>query len=216
MRPALFLYKGIVKADADHNLCLQHFRSISESNSQKEKFNMTARLVDANNSRLTDAMFAAAYRMTIPTLADAKHVTVRACSARLSELSANATDISDVVELGTAKDGKVRAVAAPVNVHVDDGAEVIADDTFTKTVVSFEVNGHSEVQIVNLALSVSEQKAIQDAADAAAKVQADADKVALDAKLAAAKKEGAEEAMLAKAKAEGAASVGEPATDKVQ
>lgn len=168
---------------------------------------MTARLVDAANTRLTDAMFAAAYRMTIPLLADAKHVTVRACSARLSELSSSATDISDVVELGTAKDGKVRVVAVPVSVHVDDGAAVIQDDTFDKHTVSFEVNGIPEVQIVNLAITVTEAKAEQAAAEKQAKLVADNADKALQAQIEKAKEEGRKEALLAQAKAEGAASV---------
>ena len=35
-RPALFRYRGVIKADADHDICQQCFRSISESNRQKE------------------------------------------------------------------------------------------------------------------------------------------------------------------------------------
>ena len=173
---------------------------------------MTARIVDAAGARLSDAMFAVAYRMTIPVLADAKHVTVRACSARLQELSQNASDISDVVELGTAKDGKVRVVAVPVSVHVDDGAAVIQDDDSNPQVVSFEVNGIPEVQIVNLKVSPTKvaaeakAKADQDAKDKLA-AQAEADKILAD-KLEAARQQGREEALLAKAKAEGAASVG--------
>lgn len=175
---------------------------------------MTARLVDGNNQKLSDAMFAAAYRMTIPLLADAKHVTVRACSARLSELSADALDISDVVEMGSAKDGKVRVVAVPVNVHVDDGAAVISDDTFDKHTVSFEVNGIPEVQIVNLRLSMTEQAA-EDKAKAAADAQVkQADNSAFDKDLAAAKETGRRNALLAKAEAEGAASVEAPKGNK--
>ena len=35
-RPAIFKYKGRIKADADHHVCLKCFRSMSESNFQKE------------------------------------------------------------------------------------------------------------------------------------------------------------------------------------
>lgn len=175
---------------------------------------MTARLVDGNNQKLSDAMFAAAYRMTIPVLADAKHVTVRACSARLSELSADALDISDVVEIGTAKDGKTRVVAVPVNVHVDDGAAVISDGSFDKHIVSFEVNGIPEVQIVNLRLSTTEQAAEDRAkASEAAKAKQD-DNSAFDKDLEAAREAGRKKAMLAKAEAEGAASVEAPKGNK--
>lgn len=164
---------------------------------------------DALNSKLSDAMFAEAYRATIPVLADATHVTVRACSARLAELSQNATDVSDVVELGMSseKTPKLRVIAVPVDVHVDSGAAVIQDDSFDKHVVSFEVNGAPVVQIVNLALSATEMKAEQAMKDAADKVAADAAKVSLDAKLAAAREQGKEEALLEQAKQQGAASV---------
>ena len=168
------------------------------------------KVFDATGQRLTDALFATAYRATIPLLADAKHVTVRACSARLSELSQNAQDISDVVELGTAKDGKVRVVAVPVSVHVDDGAAVIADDAFTKTVVSFEVNGIPEVQIINLKLSTTEQAEIDKAAAAAAAKEKKDAEDALAAKIAAAREQGKEDALLEQAKKEGAASVQKP------
>lgn len=163
--------------------------------------------LDAAGTRLTDALFAEAYRATIPVLADAKHVTVRACEARLQELSATALDISDVVELGTAKDGKVRVVAVPVSVHVDDGAEVVPDNSFDATVVSFEINGRPELQIVNLKLSTSEQAAL-DRVAAAQKAKEDASaKTDFDKQLEAAKEEGRKEALLAQAKAQGAASV---------
>ena len=174
--------------------------------------------LDMAGARLTDAVFAEAYRATIPILADAKHVTVRACSARLEELSATALDVSEVVELGTAKDGKVRVVAVPVSVHVDDGAEVVQDDKFDPTVVSFEINGRPELQIINLKLSTTEQAAI-DRAAAAQKAKEDANaKTDFDKQLEAAKEEGRKEALLAQAKAEGAASVAqteEPAKPKV-
>lgn len=175
------------------------------------------KLFDAGNSRLSDAMFAEAYRATIPTLADATHVTVRACSARLAELSQNAQDISDVVELGEVIEKlngqevkRMRVVAVPVDVHVANGAAVIADESFDKHVVSFEVNGAPVVQIVNLALSTMEQRAEQAAKDAADKIAADAAKVSLDAKLSAAREQGKEEALLERAKKEGAASVQKP------
>lgn len=173
---------------------------------------------DAANTKLSDGLFAEAYRATIPTLADATHVTVRACSARFAELSSTATDISDVVELGTAKDGKVRVVAVPVDVHVDSGAAVIQDDTFDKRVVSFEVNGTPQVQIVNLALSLTEAKAEQAAKDAQAATVASSADAAFQKQLADAKEEGRKAALLEQAKQAGAATVAQtPApTGKVQ
>lgn len=175
------------------------------------------KLFDAGNSRLSDAMFAEAYRATIPTLADATHVTVRACSARLAELSQNAQDISDVVELGTSKDGKMRVVAVPVSVHVDSGAAVIADESFDRHVVSFEVNGAPVVQIVNIALSLTEQKAEQAMKDAAAKKDADEAQKVLDGKLEAARLQGKEDALIEQAKQQGAASVAQTsAPTKIQ
>lgn len=177
-------------------------------------------VIDAKNTRLTDAIFAEAYRAVVPKLADAKHTSVRACSARLAELSHEALDISEVVELGTASDKKVRVIAVPVSVHVDDGAEVISDDSFSATVVSFEVNGIPEVQIVNLAISATEQKKLDDAVAAQKALEqttaAQAADKELQAKLDAARKQGREEALIEKAKQEGAASVAQPATDKVQ
>lgn len=171
-------------------------------------------VIDAKGSKLTDAMFAEAYRSVVPKLADAKHTSVRACPARLSELTAVQKDISDVVEIGIDSKGKRRAVAAPVTVHVDDGIMVIEDSAFDKRIVSFEVNGTPEVQIINLALSTSEASAeaallVKQKADsdAASKKASDA---ALEGKLAEAREQGRQEALLQKAKEEGAASVAAP------
>jgi hypothetical protein len=188
-RPALFKYRGRIKADSDHHICLQCFRSLSESNTQKEK-HMTARLIDAKGLKLTDALFAEAYRATIPTLADAKHVSIRACPARLAELTSVAKDISDVVELGQIGEklhGKLvlvtRAVAVPVSVHIGDGALVVEDETFSPGVVSFEVNGIPELQIVNLAVSDAELAAERKAKDEAMAAAEAKDQAALHANL---------------------------------
>lgn len=148
------------------------------------------KVLDAKGLKLTDALFAEAYRATIPVLADAKHVTVRACSARIAELTAVAADISDVVEVGMSseKPPKLRAVAVPVTVHVDDGAAIIKDDTFLNSVVSFEINGIPEVQIVNLAVTTAELEAQKKASDAAAQKATAQDQASVNANLEAEKK----------------------------
>jgi hypothetical protein len=204
-RPAKFRYRRWVRADDDHWVCFKCWRGLRQSH--QEGLKIMQRTFDAMGNMLSDALFAEAYRATIPLLADAKHVTVRACSARLAELSGDATDISDVVEIGTAKDNKVRVVAVPVSVHVDDGAAVIQDDKFDPKIVSFEVNGIPEVQIINLRLSRTEQAALDQAA-AAQKAKEDANaKSDFDKQLEAAKEEGRKQALLDQAKAAGAASV---------
>jgi hypothetical protein len=177
------------------------------------------KVFDSNGSKISDSLFAEAYRATVPVLADAKHVTIRMHSNRASELSQVAGDISDIVEIGevteTRLDGStktlVRVIAAPVTVHVKDGAELILDDKADPTVISFQVNGIPEVQIINVAITSAEMKAKQ-AAGAKAKADADAANNALrDKELEAAKltafEEGRKQAILDQAKAAGAASV---------
>ena len=180
------------------------------------------RTFDVKGSKLSDSIFAEAYRTTIPLLADAKHVTVRMHPNRASELTTVAGDISDVVEIGdvqeTRLDGSVkttyRIIAAPVTVHVKDGAELIIDSAADPTVISFQVNGIAEVQIINLAVTSAEMKSKQIAdAKAAADAQIAAD-AARDKELESAKaqafEEGRKQAILDQAKQAGAASVQTP------
>lgn len=185
------------------------------------------RTFDALGIKLNSAIFAEAYRATIPVLADAKHVTIRMSNTRRSELFDCGGDVADVVEVGSVTEevvnpssglkglaSKTRAVAVPVTVHVKDGAEVVADDSVNPAVISFEVNGLAEVQIINLALNAAEQAAV---AKAAAANKAKEDSNAQDAfqkQLADAKEAGRKEALLEKAKQEGAASVDAPAAPK--
>ena len=95
----------------------------------------------------------------------------------------------------------------PVDVHVKDGAEVVADDTVNPAVISFEVNGIAEVQIINLALTAPEQAAIDKAAAQKKALEDKNQKSDLDKQLEAAKEEGRKQALLDQAKAAGAASV---------
>jgi hypothetical protein len=187
------------------------------------------RTFDALGQRLSAAIFAEAYRATIPVLADAKHVTVSMSTSRRSELFGCGGDVADVVEVGSVTEevvnvssglkgttSKTRVVAVPITVHVKDGAEVVVDDLGDPSVVSFLVNGNPEVQIINLALSTAEQAA-KDKAAAAAKAKEDkAAQSDFDKQLEAAKEEGRKEALLKQAKEEGAASVTEGPKPTVQ
>jgi len=174
---------------------------------------------DANNSKISDALFAEAYRATIPVLADAKHVTIRMHLMRASELTNVAGDLSDVVEIGevteTRLDGSTktltRVIAAPVTVHVRDGAELILDSDADPTVIAFQVNGIPEVQIINLGITSAEAKAKQIAdAKAAAEAKAASESARdkqIEEEKAKAFEEGRKQAILDQAKAAGAASV---------
>lgn len=187
------------------------------------------RTFDALNSPISSEVFAEAYRATIPVLADAKHVTVRMTSGRAKELSRLRTDVSDVVEFGEVTEeivnlqsglkgtaSKVRVIAVPMTVHVKDGAEVVVDDSADPSKISFLINGNPEVEIINLALSPTEQAA-KDKASAAVQVRADQNAhVAFDKDLAAAREAGRKEALLKQAKEEGAASVTEGPKPTVQ
>lgn len=178
------------------------------------------RTFDAQGQKLNSAIFAEAYRATIPVLADAKHVTVRMSNTRRSELFDCGGDVADVVEVGSVTEevvnpssglkgtaSKTRAVAVPVTVHVKDGAEVVADDSVNPAVISFEVNGLAEVQIINLALTATEQAAIDKAAAAQKALEDKNAKSDFDKQLEAAKEAGRKEALLEQAKQAGAASV---------
>lgn len=178
------------------------------------------RTFDAQGQELNSAIFAEAYRATIPDLADAKHVTIRMSNDRRSELFDCGGDVADVVEVGSVVEvvvnpssglkgttKKTRAVAVPVTVHVKDGAEVVADDKAVPSVISFEINGRAEVQIINLKVSAAEQAAL-DKAGAAQKALEDKNaKSEFDKQLEAAEERGRQKALLQQAEEKGAASV---------
>lgn len=217
-RPAKFRYRKWVRADDDHWVCFQCWRALRQSH--QEGLATMQRTFDAQGQKLSSAIFAEAYRATIPVLADAKHVTIRMSNDRRSELFNCGGDVADVVEVGSVTEevvnpssglkgtaSKTRAVAVPVTVHVKDGAEVIADDAAVPGTISFEINGRPEVQIINLKVSAKEQ-AVLDKAAAAQKALEDTNaKSDFDKELAAAKEAGRKEALLEKAKQAGAASV---------
>lgn len=183
--------------------------------------------IDAANSVLSNAVFAQAYRATIPGLADAKHVTVKIHPNRLKELHADTDDLSDIVEVGTFPETRIdgtvksttRIIAVPNTIHPASGAELLADPDADPSTVLFQVNGIPEVAIINLQLSAkeySDKKSADAKADADAKAAAKkASDDAMASQIEAAKEEGRKEALLEQAKAEGKASVAGTGT-KVQ
>jgi hypothetical protein len=217
-RPAKFRYRRWVRADDDHWVCFKCWRGLRQAH--QEGLKIMQRTFDSQGQKLNSGIFAEAYRATIPVLADAKHVTIRMSNIRRSELFDCGGDVADVVEVGSVTEeivnpssglkglaSKTRAVAVPVDVHVKDGAEVVADDAVNPAVISFEVNGIAEVQIINLALTAAEQSAIEKAAAAKKALEDKNQQSDFDKQLAAAKEEGRKQALLEQAKAAGAASV---------
>lgn len=173
------------------------------------------RQIDAKGSKLSDALFAEAYRTLIPGLTDAKYVTIRMHTNRATDLSMVESDLSDVVEvgqftekgLGDVTRNVTRVVAVPVTVHPKDGAELVVDDNEDPTKVVFCVNGIPELEVVNMSLSSAEIKAKKSADEEMVKSAKAADDAQFEKDIADAKERGRKAELLKQAEAAGAASV---------